>query len=116
MVEDQDIDSLVNELRSLKIRVSQVETELRKRRTQEVVATALPTTSTQPLGNLTRGDRVRIINKIKQPASWLARWDERDIENKRRATVTHTAKDQVWIVTDNGTKTWRASNNLERIA
>ena len=116
MVEDRDIDSLVNELRSLKIRVSQVETELRERRTQEVlVATALPTTPTPPQANLTRGDRVRIINKIKRPANWLARWDERDIENERRATVTHRVRDQVWIVTDNGTTSWRAPNNLERI-
>ncbi len=58
---------------------------------------------------------MRIINnKIKRPANWLARWDERDIENERRATVTHIVRDQVWIITDNGTKTWRAPNNLER--
>ena len=59
---------------------------------------------------------MRIINEVKRPANWLTRWDERDIENERRAMVTHTVRDQVWIVTDNRTKTWRAPNNLERIA
>ena len=113
MVEDRNIDSLINELRSLKLRVSQVENQLRERREQEEVAVATPVTSHDAL---TRGDRVRIINKIKRPANWLARWDEQDIENERRATVAHLVRDQVWIVTDNGTKTWRAPNNLERIA
>ena len=111
MVEDPNIKSLTNELRALRVRVDQVENQLRELREQEEnVATAPPNTL------LTRGDQVRIINKVKRPANWLATWDERDILNERRATVTHTVRDQVWIVTDNGTKTWRAPNNLERTA
>ena len=113
MAEDRDIDSLVNELRTLKVRVSQVEAQLRETRSRQEATAVLPTT---PQTDLTRGDRVRIINKIKRPANWLARWDEGDIKNERRATVTHTVRDQVWIITDNGMKTWRAPNNLERTA
>ena len=109
MVEDRSIEILTNELRSLKLRVTQVEHQLREIREQEEAAAALPHI-------LTRGDRVRITNKVKQPATWLARWDSQDIENERRATVTHRVRDQVWIVTDNGTKTWRAPNNLARIS
>ena len=113
MVEDRNIESLICELRSLKIRVSQVENQLRERREQEEVTATPPA---PPHTILSRGDRVRIINKIKRPANWLARWDEQDIENEQRATVTHRVRDQVWIVTDNRTKTWRAPNNLERTA
>ena len=109
MADDRNIESLINELKSLRVRVSQVESQLQEIRAQEETAVAAPTSV------LARGDRVRITNKVKRPASWLARWDERDIENERRATVTHRVRDQVWIITDNGTKTWRAPNNLERL-
>ena len=46
MVEDLDIESLVNELRSLKVRVSQVETQLCERRAQEEAAATLLTPPT----------------------------------------------------------------------
>ena len=68
MVEDRNIDNLINELRSLKLRVSQVENQLRERREQEEVAVATPVTSHNVL---TRGDRVRIINKIKRQQTGL---------------------------------------------
>ena len=88
----------------MRIRVNQVENQLREIRGQEVTTTAaLPHT-------LTRGDRVRITNKIKRPASWTAHWDVRDNVNERKATVTHTVREQVWVITDNGTKTWRSRN------
>ena len=55
------------------------------------VPAMLQEVNTIRLPALTRGDRVRITDKIKRPASWLARWDERVIENERRATVRHRA-------------------------
>ena len=58
------------------------------------------------------GARVRIKNKIRKPATAGRDWSE---ENERLATVTGTRVDQVHIVTDNGTRTWRAPNNLQRI-
>ena len=101
MVEDRSIESLTNKLRSLKVRVAQVESQLREIRGQEEEVIETPPANTP----LTRGDRRRIMNKVKRPANWLTRWDERDIENERRAMVTHWVRDQVWIITDNGTKT-----------
>ena len=43
MVEDRDIDSLVNELSFLQVRVSQVEAQLRERRAREEGTATLPT-------------------------------------------------------------------------
>jgi hypothetical protein len=60
----------------------------------------------------TTGDRVRIKNKIRKPATAGPSWTE----NKERfATVTRVTVDQVHLTTDNGTKTWRAPNNLRFI-
>ena len=61
---------------------------------------------------LTRGDRVRIKNKIRRPATAGPTWSE---ARERLATVTKVITDQVYVVTDNGTKTWRAPNNLTLI-
>ena len=118
MAEDRrSIENLVNELSALRIRVVELESQLYQR---EQGATTVGTTTSTPSAPATimptKVDSVRITNKIKKPANWLARWDEQDIENKRTATVTDRVCDQVSIVTDNGTKTWRALNYLERIA
>jgi hypothetical protein len=57
-----------------------------------------------------KGDRVRITNRVRRPATAGVSWTE---ERERLATVTRIIPDQVHIRTDNGTKTWRAHNNLE---
>jgi hypothetical protein len=108
--EDRDIyiEALINELKALRLRVTIVESQLRGHREQEEAANVAP-------GVFVRGDRVRITNRIRRPANWSASWHESDIENERRSTVTHRVRDQVWLITDNGTRTWRAPNNLERI-
>ena len=107
MATDRAIELLTDELRSLTVRTQQVETELRELRGQ-VVDTA------QQGPAFARGDRVRITNRVRRQANWTARWDNKAIETERRATVTHRVKDQVWLTTDNGTRTWRAPNNLRR--
>ena len=104
---DETIEALTRELTLLNIRLSQVEGELQELRTQRSEPNEEPD---QPLK---RGDRVRILSAIRRPVGWTTSWTDADIETERSATVTHTVKDQVWIVTDNGTKTWRASKNLE---
>jgi hypothetical protein len=58
------------------------------------------------------GDRVRIKNKIRKPATAGPSWTE---IKERLATVTRITVDQVHLTTDNGTKTWRAPNNLRLI-
>jgi multidrug resistance efflux pump len=65
-------------------------------------------------------DRVRITNKIMQPAHYEGAWNETARERERRATVTQVVAakpktpTQVWFLTDNGTSTWRAPKNLVR--
>ena len=112
MVEDHTLEVLINELRALRLRVTQVEAQLKEQREQE--QQTIETTSA-PSGGFAKGDRVRITNKVRRPANWSASWTEEDIERERSATVTHRARDQIWLITDNGTKTWRAPNNLARI-
>ena len=111
MATDEAIESLTNELRALTVRKQQVELELRALREH---ATEPAPAARRPVAFIS-GDRVRIINKVIKPSNWLKRWDSNTIEAERRATVTHTVRDQVWIRTDNETKTWRAPNILKRL-
>ena len=130
MAENRNIDLLVEELRSLKIRVEQVEAILDEYRALDEVEEDKQTRTTargdraqstlveappSPRTTYEKGDRVRIVNKVRKPATWPVVWNDSAIENERRATVTHVVQHQVWIVTDNGTKTWRAPNNLKRL-
>lgn len=61
-----------------------------------------------------KGDRVRVKNKLKKPATW-SKNDEWIQQQAQKATVTHRYLNQVHFVTDNGVKTWRAENNLENL-
>jgi outer membrane murein-binding lipoprotein Lpp len=105
----EDIDQLTTELRDLKIRVAQLEAAITDRETDERSA------STAAAAVFQRGDRVKVKNKLKKPATWpvTAKWDQ---EAAQLATVTHNYKNQVHFITDNGVKTWRAHNNLARLA
>jgi hypothetical protein len=60
------------------------------------------------------GDRVRVLNAIKKPATWsnARRWSEAEAKT---ATVTRVRATQAFFTTDNGVETWRAPNNLRRI-
>ncbi|KAI2494384.1 hypothetical protein MHU86_1550 [Fragilaria crotonensis] len=103
-----DIDQLTTELRDLRIRVAQLEAAAIGHEPDERSASAAAATVFQ------RGDRVKIKNKLKKPATWpvTAKWDQ---EAAQLATVTHNYKNQVHFRTDNGVKTWRAHNNLARL-
>ena len=116
MATDDAIEFLTEELRALAVRTHQVEQELRTiRQRRQELRTLRERDVDTPAGPYEAGDRVRITNKVIRPSNWLKRWDSNTIEAERRATVTHTVRNQVWIRTDNGTKTWRAPNNLERL-
>ena len=112
MVEDLDLEALINELRALRLRVTQVEAQLQEQREQEQ-ATIQP--SRTPSSEFKKGDKVRITNRVRCPATWSANWMDENAKNERRATVTHRVRDQIWLITGNGTKTWRAPNNLAAI-
>jgi len=112
MDEERAIELLIAELSALRVRVGHLETELNSLRAHEEARTRINETSFA----LKKGDRVRIINTIKRPANWINSWDDGTIEKERHATVSHVTSKRVWVITDNGTKTWRAPNNVRRIA
>lgn len=108
MDEDNRLENLIEELRTLKIRETEIVAELRR------VSNAAPETRVDNEGDkhrvgFAKGDRVRITNKVRKPASAGPTWTE---AKERLATVTSVNTTQVYILTDNGTRTWRGPNNL----
>ena len=106
---ERDIDTLTRELNALTFRTRQIEEELQTLRSQDTSGS-----TNEPIVVFTAGDKVTIINQVRKPRTWTGAWDPTAIIAERRATVTHTVGDQVWIVTGNGTETWRLSTNLQR--
>ena len=106
---DRSVDTLIAELEALQIRVAQLEAAA----TEQGINDSETGRGTRTIG-FKKGDRVRITNKVRRPATWSreVEWDE---SQARMATVTHIYKNQVHFMTDNGVKTWRATNNLRRI-
>jgi hypothetical protein len=100
------VANLTAELRDLRIRVAQLEADRPNRETERSAKRAAATVFKQ-------GDRININKTLKKPAVWdnTVVWNQ---EQAQRATVTHVYKGQVWFVTDNGVKTWRAINNITR--
>ena len=109
-MEDETIDTLIAELKRLKVReaniITQLEAATNRRRNRDDSGRVTAT-------GLSKGDRVRITNRVRKPATWNneVNWEE---DKERRATVTGVTPDQVHIITDNGVKTWRAPNNLKK--
>ena len=115
MNNDQAIKDLVTELTALRIRVTQLEVEL----TATASATRAAATEVEIAAKATAaiikvGDRVRIRNTLKKPATWPVDQDWRQSQ-AQLATVTHLKKGQIHFVTDNGVNTWRAVQNLIKI-
>ncbi len=109
-MERRTIETLIAELKRLKVREAEIISELEETVGQQRASHSEGANTT---GRLSIGDRVRITNRVRRPANWTneATWEE---EKERRATVTKVTPDQVHIVTDNGVKTWRAPNNLKK--
>jgi putative ribosome biogenesis GTPase RsgA len=107
----ESVDELIEQLKNLKVQENAVLEKLSRAREQEKAQTRNRTprnTTYEP------GDRVRITNTVKVPFTRSV--NERD----RTATVryTHPQNEQlikVFIITDNGFKTWRLEKNLRRI-
>jgi hypothetical protein len=111
-MEEETLTDLITELQQLNIR--QVEVLSRIERLTELQATEGISVARNNVNGFRIGDRVRITNKVKKPAAWPREqtWSESEF---RSATVTRVTRLQIHFVTDNGIKTWRAPNNLERI-
>jgi hypothetical protein len=109
-MEEKIFEDLIEELRTLKIRETEIVAEL-KRVTGERDKNNNRSTEQTTIANaeIKRGDRVRISNKVRKPASAGPTWTE---AKERLATVTRVTATQVHILTDNGTRTWRGPNNL----
>jgi hypothetical protein len=112
----KSVADLIQELQQLRIRETVVIAEIREAieardgAEQDIV---IDDVDQPPAAHgLRTGDRVRIKNKIRKPATAGPSWSE---TRERLATVTRVTPDQVHVVTDNGTKTWRARNNLSLI-
>ena len=131
-MDNATLATLINELKALKIR----ESKLKTRESQIILqieainsagdsvntkdhtaaSKGQETTRTTPLtvNGIRRGDRVTIKNKIRKPAT-CSNETEWTKEKERIATVTRVTNEQIHFVTDNGTKTWRAPNNLSKL-
>lgn len=102
-----EIELLTAQLQAINIRLAQLEAAAEQ--DKKAIKSSAETAAA-----IRKGDRVNIVNKLKKPSTWSAHveWHQEDAQ---KATVTHFYKGQVHFVTDNGVKTWRAINNLEKI-
>jgi polyribonucleotide nucleotidyltransferase len=119
-----EIDSLIEELKSLRLREELVIEKLEAAYTGSRQDTTARTTrsattnrspTAHPQSSYNKGDRVAIRNKIRKPSSSASTWTAR---RERHATVTLVDNDldRVYIRTDNNTHTWRATKNLSHIS
>mgnify|MGYP000373522218 CR=1 FL=1 len=108
----ESVDQLIEQLKDLKLQESVVLEKLSRARAKEKAQDrndrAPRSTTYEP------GDRVRIINTVKVPFTRSV--NARD----KTATVryTHPQNEQlikVFIITDNGFKTWRLEKNITKI-
>ena len=106
---DRRLDELVQDLQALRIQVARLEDEVRR---HQLAPPEEPQAGFDH--GFQVGDRVRILNRVRRPATWNAtrRWSE---AQALTATVTVVRSDQVFFVTDNGVSTWRAPNNIRRL-
>jgi hypothetical protein len=105
-MEDITIEDLIVELNALRICVAQLEAGQG--------AAADTNNGNVDAVAFTRGDRIRITNRVRRPANWMSGvvWEE---DRESTATVTRVTPNQIHFVIDNGTRTWRAHNNVRRI-
>jgi hypothetical protein len=108
-MEDSRFEDLIEELRTLKIRETEIVAELNRVSKGASESRVENNEEDKPRVGIAKGDRVRVTNKVRKPASAGPTWTE---AKERLATVTSVSATQVHILTDNGTKTWRGPNNL----
>jgi hypothetical protein len=109
---ERQIEDLINELRTLKLRVETLEAENNNRNVRPESNDYTQSKYVERVNGIGTGDRVRITNRVKKPADWTRAWDER---KERVATVTRVTPSQIHFTTDNGVNTWRAPNNVKKI-
>jgi hypothetical protein len=110
-MEDSRIDELIEQVRTLSLQVEELKQELRRRDSRSPPSRTLVA---KDRSGFEIGDRVRVLNAVKKPATWdnSTKWIEAEA---RLGTVTKVRVGQIFYTTDNGTETWRAPNNLRRL-
>jgi len=113
MQNERQIEDLIEELRALRVRETVIIEQIEAANRVRTRRTGQHTINRQPVAvnAIREGDRVRITNKVRKPATAGPSWTE---HQERVATVTRVTAEQIHIVTDNGTRTWRAPNNLRK--
>jgi hypothetical protein len=103
---ERQLHELIGKLRTLQLEEAAIIAQI-----EQLSSEVTPAAPTQRVNGIARGDRVRIKNRVRKPATWTneVEWTE---AKERLATVTRVTPEQVHFVTDNGTRTWRAPNNL----
>jgi hypothetical protein len=86
-MQDEHVASLIRELKALQLRRSVIIAELEEAYSASKSASTSVPTGEVSVNGIRKGDRVRIKNKVKKPASWTSpiEWDK---EKERSATVT----------------------------
>ena len=113
-MEERKLDELIGKLKALKIEEASILAQIAGLNASEsVIATAASTE--ERVNGIARGDRVRIKNRVRKPATWTSKveWTE---AKERVGTVTRVTPEQIHFVTENGTQTWRAPNNVRRLS
>jgi formylmethanofuran dehydrogenase subunit A len=116
-MEEKSFDELIQELQRLRIREGQIIAQIEQAhhssntRIPNQDNTRLPSNITSTRQTFTKGDRVLITNKIRKPKTAGINWTE---SKERLAVVSKIVNDQIHVVTDNGTNTWRIQDNLKR--
>ena len=101
---DGDLNSLLAELRQLRIREDLV--------LQRIESLSDQATADAP-PRFQIGDRVRITNTVRRLATWTGVWNLSAVATYRRATVVSVVGDRVSLRTDNGIATWRLASHLQ---
>ncbi len=107
---------MITQLESLQVRVvvQLLEAAATKTRSKDTNSNSNTERAAGASQRFRKGDRVRIMNKVKKPAMWTSKvaWNEGAAS---KATVKHIYMSKAHFVTDNGIKTWQTVNNLEKI-
>ena len=107
------IGQLTAELQDLKIRVAQLEAAAVPSEGNESSA-SVPTILVLPLCScFRRGDRVKSTTSYTTQRRGPT--TSSGTKNTLKQLLSHNYKGQLHFVTDNGIKTWQATNNLTRI-
>lgn len=108
---DKGLEDLIGQLKLLKVQEASILAQIAAR-SAGTPSGAVAATTGRRVNGIAEGDRIRIKNRVRKPATWISENSEWTEAKERLATVTQVTQGQIHFVTDNGTRTWRAPNNV----